>query len=68
MELSTLMRRYIPWLFIISLVIIPVLAHEAGFPSETLKKVFPDARRFTARKKAITPEQVQNIEKRPAAR
>ena len=37
-------------------------AHEGGFPSATLKKVFPDATGFTARKKTLTPEQVKRAE------
>jgi hypothetical protein len=41
---------------------LPLLAHESGFPEKTLKSVFPEATGFTARKKALTPEQVKQIE------
>lgn len=54
------MRRFV--LFVILLPLLPLMAHESGFPSETLKKVFPDATGFTARKKALTPEQVKKVE------
>ncbi|MBI3896401.1 MAG: hypothetical protein HY313_10780 [Acidobacteria bacterium] len=39
-----------------------IQAHETGFPEQTLKKVFPEATGFTARKKTLTPEQIQRIE------
>jgi Na+-translocating ferredoxin:NAD+ oxidoreductase RnfG subunit len=55
-----LIRRVV--LFILVLPLVPLLAHETGFPSETLKKVFPDASGFTARKKSLTPDQVKKIE------
>ncbi|MBI2815673.1 MAG: hypothetical protein HYX72_01915 [Acidobacteria bacterium] len=48
--------------FILLLPLLPLMAHESGFPSETLKKVFPDASGFTARKKTLTPEQVKKVE------
>ena len=39
-----------------------LLAHETGFPEQTLKKVFPEASGFTARKKMLTPEQLKQVE------
>ena len=44
------------------LVPVALVAHESGFPSETLKKVFPEASGFTARKKTLTPEQLKKAE------
>jgi hypothetical protein len=37
-------------------------AHEAGFPEQTLKRVFPDATGFTLRKKTLTADQIAKIE------
>ena len=54
------MRRFA--VFILVLPLLPLMAHESGFPSATLKKVFPDASGFTARKKTLTPEQVKKVE------
>jgi Na+-translocating ferredoxin:NAD+ oxidoreductase RnfG subunit len=51
--------------------ILPVaslLAHESGFPSETLKKVFPEATGFTARKKTLTAEQLKLAEEKSGSK
>ncbi len=42
--------------------VLHLVAHEKGFPSATLKKVFPDATGFTARKKTLTAEQLKKAE------
>ncbi len=39
-----------------------LLAHETGFPEETLKKVFPEATGFTLRKKTLTPGRLRQAE------
>ena len=59
------MRRILLVAFFYSLFPVPyslLLAHETGFPEQTLKKVFPDASGFTARKKTLTPEQLKHAE------
>ena len=48
--------------FLATSVIVPVWAHEAGFPEKTLKSVFPTATGFTPRKKTLTADQVKKIE------
>src|SRR3972149_252109 len=47
---------------LVALLAVPLGAHEPGFPEQTLKKVFPEATGFTARKKTLTAEQVKQIE------
>jgi Na+-translocating ferredoxin:NAD+ oxidoreductase RnfG subunit len=42
--------------------LLPLMAHEKGFPSETLKKVFPEATGFTARKRTLTADQLKRAE------
>ena len=50
---------WIAWLLVL---VVSLPAHETGFPEKTLKKGFPEATGFTARKKTITPEQVKRVE------
>ena len=45
-----------------------LMAHEAGFPAETLKKVFPEATGFTARKKTLTPDQLKQAEQQSGSK
>ncbi|MBI4464501.1 MAG: hypothetical protein HY647_07330 [Acidobacteria bacterium] len=47
------------WLFLFA---VALPAHETGFPEESLKKVFPQATGFTARKKTLTAEQLKRVE------
>jgi Na+-translocating ferredoxin:NAD+ oxidoreductase RnfG subunit len=61
MNLIKGMRRIAILLLALPLAV-SLVAHESGFPKETLQKVFPDATGFTARKKALTPEQVKRVE------
>ena len=57
------MRRIALTLFLLPfLPLFFVLAHETGFPEQTLKKVFPEASGFTPRKKMLTPEQLKQVE------
>jgi len=44
------------------------MAHEEGFPGETLKKVFPEATGFTLRKKALTPVQLKQAEQQSGSK
>lgn len=60
MNLLKVMHRIAFLMFCLPL--LPLMAHESGFPAETLKKVFPDASGFTARKKTLTPDQVKRAE------
>lgn len=46
----------------------PLKAHESGFPSETLKKVFPEATGFTPRKKTLTAEQLKMAEEKSGSK
>jgi hypothetical protein len=55
------MRLYLA--VFLALLAVPLGAHDTGFPEETLKKVFPDATGFTARKKTLTADQVRQIER-----
>ena len=48
--------------FLVSLLVLPLIAHDTGFPEKTLKSIFPDATGFTPRKKSFTPAQVKQIE------
>jgi Na+-translocating ferredoxin:NAD+ oxidoreductase RnfG subunit len=61
MDLIKGMRR-IAFLLLALPLTVSLVAHESGFPKETLQKVFPDATGFTARKKALTPDQVKRAE------
>jgi Na+-translocating ferredoxin:NAD+ oxidoreductase RnfG subunit len=48
--------------FSISAVTLPAVAHDTGFPEQTLKSIYPHATGFTSRKKLFTKQQVQAIE------
>ena len=45
-----------------------LLAHETGFPEQTLKKVFPEASGFTGRKKTLTPDQLKQAEQQSGSK
>ena len=67
MNLIKGMRRIAILLLALPLAV-SLVAHESGFPKETLQKVFPDATGFTARKKALTPDQVKRVEQESASK
>ncbi len=49
--------------FSISALALSGVAHDTGFPEQTLKSIYPDATGFTSRKKSFTKQQVQAIER-----
>ena len=53
-------------LYVLSLMLfltVPAFGHDAALTKETLKKFFPEAENFVSRKKALTPQQITQVEK-----
>ena len=63
------MRKMLGMILLICILpALPLKAHETGFPRETLKKVFPDALGFSARKKTLTAEQLKSVEEKSGSK
>ncbi len=66
MDSKRLMRPIL--LLFLTLPLVSLMAHETGFPSETLKKVYPEAAGFTERKKSLTPDQLKQVEQKSGSK
>lgn len=66
--MEVIMRRALLFLLFLPLLSLPLFAHETGFPGETLKKVYPNATGFTARKKTLTAVQLRRVQRESGSR
>jgi hypothetical protein len=48
--------------------VLSLMAHDEGFPGETLKKVFPEATGFTTRTKTLTQAQLKQAEQQSGSK